>query len=194
MRRGAPLGLVPTDTIPRGVAEGRGRLRITISSSEPLVLAGLRAVLEHARDLDVIGEGRTADDTLGLLEREHPEAALLDTGLTGAPVLSLLTAIRSQHPGVAAILFADSHDLGQAQAAFSLGAAGYILASIDDRDLPAAIRLAVRGTAYYARGLPALDDGAPARAAGLTEREREVLQLVARGLSNPEIAKDLWIT
>jgi two-component system, NarL family, response regulator DevR len=176
------------------VAEGRARLRITISSSEPLVLAGIQAALEHERDLEVVGEGRTADDTLALLERERPEAALLDTGLTGAPVLSLLMTICGQHPTVAPILFADTQDLDQAQAAFGLGAAGYIVASIDDRDLPAAIRLAVCGTAFYARGLPALDDGAAARAAGLTERERNVLQLVARGLSNREIAKELWIT
>jgi DNA-binding NarL/FixJ family response regulator len=176
------------------VAKGGGRLRITISSSEPLVLAGIRAALEQAGDLEVVGEARTADDTLALLEREGPDAALLDTGLTGAPVLSLVTTIRAEHPAVATILFADTQNLGQAQAAFSLGAAGYILASIDDRDLPAAIRLAVRGTAYYARGLPALDDGAAARAAGLTVRERHVLQLVARGLSNREIAKELWIT
>jgi DNA-binding NarL/FixJ family response regulator len=99
-------------------------------------------------------------------------------------------------PGVQVILFAERADAAQVELALAGGAAGYLLQELPAADLPAAIRLCASGLLYAARNLPALDGAGEAarRAHGLTERELTVTVALARGLSNREIAQELWIT
>jgi DNA-binding NarL/FixJ family response regulator len=92
------------------------------------------------------------------------------------------------------VVLSASSDLERVQTAFKHGACGYVVKSIDLRDLPSAIRQALDGTAYHAAGLPALTEESAAKAAGLTERELTILTGVARGLANQAIAKELWVT
>jgi DNA-binding NarL/FixJ family response regulator len=78
--------------------------------------------------------------------------------------------------------------------ALARGASGYIVKTINPRDLPSALRQAVEGSVYHAIGLPEVTEESEARAAGLTEREVAILKAVARGLSNQAIGKELWVT
>ncbi len=85
-------------------------------------------------------------------------------------------------------------DPEQIQSAFKRGACGYIVKSVDPRDLASAIRQAVEGTAYHALGLPAIGVDTAVLDARLTPRELEVMKGVERGLTNKAIAKELWVT
>ena len=105
-----------------------------------------------------------------------------------------LAKFLSRYPDIKVVILSMNGEPEQMQAAFRCGACGYVLKGIAPRDLVSAIRQAVDGTAFHAQGLPAVTDGALIRAAGLTEREAEILRLVARGLSNREIARELWVT
>jgi len=171
-----------------------GAVEIVIADDHPLVLAGLRSALEQDAGFAVTGEARTSAEVLPLIERVKPDVLLLDRGMPAIDALAFLDRMAAGYPNVKVVLLSDEDDPELVQAAFSRGAVGYILKRIDPIDLPSAIRQAVQGTAYHAHGLPAISQNSAARAAGLTDRELEVITAVARGLSNQAIGKELWVT
>jgi DNA-binding NarL/FixJ family response regulator len=108
--------------------------------------------------------------------------------------LTCLDLIRRRHPHVKVVLLSVSSDPEHIQEALNRGASGYVVKSVDPVDLPSALRQAVEGTVYHAVGIPEADEAGTARAVGLTERELAILRLVARGLSNRAISRELWVT
>jgi DNA-binding NarL/FixJ family response regulator len=168
-------------------------MKILLADDHGLMLAGVRHALEND-GFQVVGEARTGSEVLPLVGRTAPEVVLLDLRMPGIDGLGCLQRIRDQYPDVKVVMCSMSSDPDQIQGAFQRGACGYILKTINPIDLGSAIRQAVEGTAYHALGLPAMDEESVARTAGLTERESEVIKAVARGLSNKEIARELWVT
>jgi DNA-binding NarL/FixJ family response regulator len=114
--------------------------------------------------------------------------------MPGIDGLGCLARVRERYPNVKVIVCSMGSDPEQIEAAFKRGACGYIVKSVDTRDLAAAIRQAVHGTAYHASGLPAITGETIAKQAGLTDREVEMMKAVAGGLSNKAIAQRFWIT
>ena len=169
-------------------------MKILIADDHPLVLAGTSEILRREEGFEVVGEARSGPEALALVSRLRPDVLLLDMRMPGLDGFACLDRVRTRHPEVKVVVLSMFADPEQAQAAFKAGACGYILKSIDCNDLASAIRQAVDGTAYHALGLPALNESTVARAAGLTERELEIVKAVARGLSNKAISKELWVT
>lgn len=165
-------------------------MRVAISSSRPLALTGIRAALEADGELEIVGEARTVDETLLLVERTGPDAALVCTDLDD--VVGLLDRVLAARPDLKVVLFADRRDAREAETALAHGASGYLLGAIEPSDLAAALRLCVREAIYAARDLPTLS--ASHQTGGLSDRERAVLNLLGTGLSNREIGRELWIT
>jgi DNA-binding NarL/FixJ family response regulator len=166
-------------------------VRILIIEDHELMLEGMRHALALDGSFELVGEARTGSEVLPLVGRTNPHVVMLDNRLDG---LGCLKRIRTRHPEVKVVIWSRSTDFDHIQAAFQHGACGYILTSISVGDLGPAIRQAVDGTAYHALGLPAISDESAARAAGLTDREADVLKGVAGGRSNKAIAADLSIT
>ncbi len=108
--------------------------------------------------------------------------------------LACLSLLRKRFPKVKAVVLSVFSDPEHIQAALKSGACGYIVKSIDPRDLASALRQAMEGTVFHALGMPEGDGQQAARGAGLTEREIVILQAVARGLSNRAIGRELWVT
>lgn len=169
-------------------------MKVLLADDHPLVLAGVRQILERDEAFEIVGEARSGSEVLPLVGRLRPDVVLLDLRIPGIDGLGCLERIRARHPEVKVIILSVMSDPEQIQAAFKRGAAGYVIKSIDPSDLASAIRQAVEGTAFHALGLPVLNDNAVARAAGLTERELTIMKAVARGLSNSAIGKELWVT
>jgi two-component system nitrate/nitrite response regulator NarL len=169
-------------------------LKILIADDHPLVLAGASRTLELDGGFEIVGETDQGVDVVPLIGRVHPDVVLLDLRMPRIDGLTCLDRIRSLYPDVKVVICSMSAAPDEVQEAFRRGAAGYIVKNINPRDLGAAIRQAVEGTAYHAMGLPAIGEETIARSSGLTPRELEIVKALARGLSNKAIAKELWIT
>ena len=154
---------------------------------------GVRRALE-ADGFEVVGEASSGEEALSLVRRRLPEVVLLDLEMPGKPGLACIAQIVAEHPDVRVVVLAEFAKPELIEAAFKHGAWGYVVKSIEDRDLPSAIRQAVDLTAYHAYGLPGLRQDSAAWEVGLTEQELTVVKGVARGLTNRGIARELFVT
>ena len=178
-------------------------IRLVIVDDHAIVRQGLRSILEREPDVEVVGEAATAAEALDLVAAARPHIVLLDLKLSaGSDVAGLalcgqLTA-RTPAPGVLVVTtFLDQRLVLEA---IQQGARGYVLKDVDAVALVAAIRAVRRGESAFDSHSAAMvvrTLHAPAAApvaSDLTAREREVLALLARGLSNEAIGRDLYIS
>jgi len=165
-------------------------LKVFVVDDHRLMLEGLRLALSEAPGLELVGETNEGRKALPLVSRLEPDVVLLDARIPDMDGLVILDRIRERHPEMTVVMISGSDDRELIDAALARGAAAFVLKTIDPADLPAAIRQAAAGTVFHTHGR----DEAPAPDDGLTPKEREVLGLVARGLSNAEIARELWLS
>lgn len=178
-----------------------GTLDIVLVDDHAIVRQGLRAVLEREDDLRVVAEASSAAEALTVVERARPHIVLLDLKLSpvsdteGLQVCALLT---KAHPGLGVLVLTTLLDDHLVVDAIHCGARGYVVKDVDTSELVRAIRAVGRGdSAFDARSAAAMVRNL--NAAGdvdkrrLTERELEVLRLLAQGLSNRVIGARLYI-
>ena len=158
-----------------------------------LMLDALLLALRDAEDLELVGETNEGRKALPLVTETKPDVLLLDFRMPDMDGLAVLDRVRKHHPHVKVIMLSGSDDPDLIQDALRRGASAFILKQIDPRDLPGAIRQAVEGTIYSAIGRTEDTNGGET-AGGLTPKELDVLSRVARGLSNKEISKELWLS
>jgi len=179
-------------------------IRVVLADDQPLFLQGVRAALEHERDLEIVGEAESTARVLPLVARTEAEFVLMDFLQPQLEGLACLDRIRARHPGVKVAMMSACREPGVIEGALRRGACAYVLKSINPSDLAAVIRQVTNGTVFQSLDLGGTANGngnghgtvtGDAGAwAGLTEREVSILQALARGLSNEAIAKELWIT
>jgi DNA-binding NarL/FixJ family response regulator len=169
-------------------------IRVLIADDHRLIVEGVRAALAVADDMEVVAEAREGSEVPPLVNQLHPDVVLLDIRLPKLDGLACLEILRKRHPDVKVIVLSAFSDSEHIQAALRRGACGYIVKSINPLDLPSAVRQAVEGTVFNVLGAAEQDPAREAQAAGLTEREVAILSGVARGLSNRELGKELWVT
>ena len=168
------------------------------------MLRAIREIFEHADGFFVVGTASSGLQVEPLVSRTRPDLVLLDLQLPGLDGLSCLALLREHQPGVTVIVFSGQDEQESIDKALSGGAAAYVSKSITPADIPAVIRQAWSGTVYFAS--PKVSRAAVAQAArqsqitqarhevGLTARELEVLDAVARGLSNRAVGKELFLS
>ena len=177
-------------------------IRVALAENETLVREGLRRVLLLDPELQVVGEARDGVEALELVERLRPEVLLLDMRMPRLDGLGVLEALGSK-PGAPPVLVLTTFDDADAfLAAVRAGARGYLLKDVSPEELGGAIRSLAAGgtwlkpalTDSVLRGLLDKDAARPGPADGkLTERELEVLRLLAGGYSNREIGAALGV-
>ena len=168
-------------------------LTVAISDDHAVVREGLRLLLEAEEDLVVVGEASSIEETCALVRAQAPDVLVLDLHLRRELSLSALSELRAASRSTAVVILTMDDDPAFVQPAWTAGAAGYVLKEASRSDLIRAIRTVGRGGRYLdpAIGGWALQSGDDAV---LTERELEVLRLIALGHTNPEIAKRLYIS
>ena len=182
-----------------------GPIRVLVADDHRVVRQGLRAFLASTDDIRVVGEASDGSQTLTQLHALHesgeaPDVVLMDLMMSPMDGIEATRQIRARHPEVQVVALTSFVEEEKAQAALDAGASGFLLKDADADEVAAAIRAAHRGevhldSAIAGRLVRALR--APRRpqpGSGLTEREREVLRLVAAGEANKDIAAELGIS
>lgn len=178
-------------------------LRVLVADDHRLFRQGLISLMNTRRDLvDVIGEAETGREAIALAGRCRPDVVLMDIKMPDVDGLQAALAIRQAFPSVEVIILTASELNEHVYEAVRLGAAGYLLKSLDAVELFDLLQAVAGDEAVLTRAVAARllrdmgDSGSASDISGeaLTEREVEVLNLVAHGASNPQIADSLCIT
>jgi DNA-binding NarL/FixJ family response regulator len=165
-----------------------GKLRILIADDHPLMVLSERAVLAEMEEAEVVGEATSGRTVLPAVKATRPDLVLLDVNLPDIDGLACLDRIRERYPEVGVVVVSASDDDGIVEHARTTGARGFIAKSVGPAEFADAIR-------HFAASRPfrVFGDRAREQKTDLTDRELAVVQAVARGLSNKEIARELWI-
>jgi two-component system response regulator NreC len=175
-------------------------IRLLIVDDHQLVRSGLRRLLEAEEDLEVEDEAGTAYDAVRLARLHKPDVILLDVVMPGGSGLDAIPEILEASPSTGVLALSMQDDPSYVRHAFAVGAKGYVLKEAADDELLAAIREVAKGGNYVdhqlGSRLAAYDVNAAAEkeADPLSDREREVLRLLALGYTNQEISKQLYIS
>lgn len=179
-------------------------IRVVLVDDHAVVRAGLKAVLGAAHDIEVIGEAATGTEGIALAHRLHPDVIVMDLTMgemDGRTATRTLSATENAPRILVLTMHAEEEYLVPLLEA---GASGYLVKSVADRELVDAVRTVARGEVYVrpsaarvlAKRLKKKDDHADDRTRfeKLTERERDVLRLIAAGYTAPEIGEKLFIS
>ena len=171
-----------------------GQIRVVVVDDHQLMLDAIRLTLEQSDDIELVGEALTGSEALPLIGRTQPDLVLLDIRMPQMDGLTCLAKIRERHPKIKVVILSGIDEPEQIQTALKHGASAFVVKHVDPRDLASALRQAMAGTVFQMLGSGESSEDNAARAAGVTESEMRVLTALARGLSNKQIAAELFIT
>jgi DNA-binding NarL/FixJ family response regulator len=184
-------------------------IRVLLADDQPLLRTGFRMILEAEPDIEVVGEAGDGESAVRLARRDRPDVVLMDIRM---PVMDGVAATRelTREDGLRVLILTTFHLDEYVVEALRAGASGFLLKDVPAAELTAAIRVVASGEAVVAPAVtrrlldrfahrlpssePAEAPNADARLQALTDRELAVLRLVARGLSNAEVAAELVVT
>jgi two-component system response regulator NreC len=175
-------------------------IRVLVVDDHAVVRSGLRALLEREEDIECSGEAGNAADAVREARYQQPDVVVLDVTMPDQSGIEALPTIRSAAPETKVLVLSMHDDPSYLREAFAAGAQGYVLKEAADTEIVNAVREVASGGSYVhptlGARLVAAEAEAKARADEdpLSDREREVLRLLALGHTNQEIAKSLFIS
>jgi DNA-binding NarL/FixJ family response regulator len=178
-----------------------GRTRIVLADEQPIVLNGLRNLIVNEDDLELLGEATNGAAALAFILKTKPDVVVADVSLPGINGIALTRRLANEAPAVGVLVLTSHEDRGFVRQALEAGARGYVLKRSAAESLVQAIRTIAVGSLYVDPAIARRIFEMPLTPAGrskstnreLTERESEVLKLIARGFTNKEVAHHLSI-
>jgi two-component system response regulator NreC len=171
-------------------------LRIVIADDHSVVRRGLRQVLEADTGLEVVAEAEDIDGARRYVRGHKPDVLVLDLNMPGGSTLDALPEIRAEAPDTQIVILTMQNEPAYARQALAAGVLGYVLKEAADDELVEAVRRAAAGDTYLNPRLGAklAAEPPPGPPDGLSEREVEVLRMIALGHTNAEIAEQLYLS
>ncbi len=171
-------------------------IRVLLVDDHKLVRAGLQSLIESTDDLGVVGAASDGAEAVTLVDALAPDLVLMDLSMPGVDGVEATRRIVAAHPEVQVLVLTSFSDGERVRRALDAGAVGYLLKDADPEDLLDGLRAVVRGESPLdPRAARAMLQTRPtARGDDLTEREREVLDLITKGMANKQIAHALNIS
>jgi two-component system, NarL family, response regulator NreC len=172
--------------------------RIVLADDHTIVRSALRALLESGGEFEVVAEAGDVDEAVRKVLAYKPDVIVLDLSMPGGPSLAAIPRMLEASKNTAIVVLTMENEPRFAREAFRAGALGFVLKEAADTELVAAVQAAVGGLRYLNPQLGGLlataPDAPPGPPDGLTEREADVLRLVALGHTNAEISDQLYLS
>jgi two-component system response regulator NreC len=184
-----------TTVPPAGVESAADTVTIVLADDHQVVRQGLRMLLEAEDGLEVLDEAGDAEGALRKVLAYHPDVLVLDLNMPGEPSLTAIPRILETSSSTNIVILTMQDDPAFAREALRAGAVGYVLKDAADTELVQAVRMAARGRTYLNPELGARLAAAPSGPPdNLSERELQVLKMIALGYTNGEIASELFLS
>ena len=173
-------------------------VKLVIADDHAVVRSGLRMLLDAADGLHVVAEAGNVPDAMRMVRAHRPGVAVLDLNMPGGSILEAIPQLRESTPETSIVVLTMQDDPAFARQALQSGAVGFVLKEAADEELLEAVRLAARGETYLNPRLGARIAAQPPEPSGppddLSQREVDVLRLIALGHTNAEIGEKLYLS
>ena len=173
-----------------------GSIRIVLADDHPIVRRELRLLLDGEDGFEVVAEAGEVDEARRFVRGHHPDVLVLDLNMPGGSSLEAIPELRDEFPATQVVVLTMQQEPAYAREAIAAGALGYVLKQAADGELVQAVRMAAAGESYLNPRLGArlAAEAPPGPPDNLSEREVDVLRLIALGHTNSEIAQQLFIS
>ena len=171
-------------------------IRVLIADDHPVVRRGLRQLLQSDERFEVVAEAGDVASARRYVRGHHPDVLVLDLNMPGEPSLEAIPNLREEFPDTQIVVLTMQAEPAYARAALTAGALGYVLKEAADDELVEAVQAAANGEQYLNPRLGArvAAEPLPGPPDGLSERELEILKLLALGHTNAQVAHDLYLS
>ncbi|MGZ8523737.1 MAG: response regulator [Chitinophagaceae bacterium] len=159
-----------------------------------MVIEGIRSLLQNEKDIEWMGHAMNASSCLAFLKKQQPDVILMDINLPDKSGIDLCKEVKDKYPSVFIVGLSTFNQQSFIQKMMDNGASGYVLKNATQEELTDAIGTVIKGKLYLSEEASLTLRKEDATAILLTRREKEVLELIANGMTNAEIAKKLFIS
>jgi DNA-binding NarL/FixJ family response regulator len=173
-------------------------LKVLLADDHPLMIVGLRRMLEEHNGIEVVGQASTAGELVALAQRRSPDIVLTDLRMPGAGGVEFIAELREKTPEIKIVVLSASADRASVDGALLAGASAFIVKTAMPTDIASVLRQVHGGAVFHA---PLATDApaggrspSPDPGSGLTARELAVLSAVASGRTTAVISKELWVS